>query len=131
MTSFRVRAGGVEVMAALSRNRSTGRCYCSFVECSPDTYSQQAKMGTKSELFINLANIFLPVLVISSDPTPPNFLTQPELLSAAFPYQWTVMACTVDFPKSSQKSTNPQHVLRLLLSSPKLGTRIYQSKIAL
>lgn len=62
MTSFRARTEGAGFRAALSRDRSAGRHYCSFVEPSPHQRGRHRKLPNLSSplTWITLLTLLIP-----------------------------------------------------------------------
>lgn len=70
----------------------------------PSPLAGLAQMGTKSELFINLANTVQLVLVITWDNTQMAHMTKPHLVTLL--HKQPASAHVGDFPKFFQRSTN-------------------------
>lgn len=105
LTDYRVRAGGARIGETLSRVRSTGRHLCLFAGLSYNLY-----VGTISVLYINLAKTIYSPLGIPETLPNSTCLSNCGLL-VAHPHKQPALACTVDFPQTSQRSTSPAHVI--------------------
>lgn len=99
LTNFTVRPGEAKVRIIFSRNRSAGMHHCSCVELSSHL-AGPVQVGTKSELFIKLANTFHPTLVIFCFLT---LLAHPAQVSCGEGKQ-PASPHDADIPKISQNS---------------------------
>lgn len=92
LPTFRVKAGGAEVRAALSWDGS------SFAELSPCP-AHPAQAAT------NLCSLLTWTNTVHS---------QPEPLPVAFWHEWSAASHTIDFPQISQRSTNTKQAVAAL-----------------
>lgn len=97
LTNFRERAKGAGVRLTPSRDRSTGRHHCAFVELFSHQQSP-AHVGTKSEVSFNLTPLAPPWWFPETCPT--QFANLAQASSSGFPKQVALPQLILqNFPK--------------------------------